>query len=206
MKTALIITGGEFSPPYFLTEYDYVIACDKGYEYAQRLGIKPDIIIGDFDSIKKPVTDIKTVTHPIEKDDTDTMLAIKHALNEGYDHIILICALGGRTDHALSNIQSMHYVASHGALCEAFTKSEHLQAVKGPFSLDVMSTDYFSLFSLTDCCSGVTIKNAKYEAVNITLNSDFPLGHGNSIKKGKENAQITFDSGVMLIVSTKTDS
>lgn len=214
MKTALIISGGDYSPPVFSIEYDYVIACDKGYEYARNLNISPDIVIGDFDSIDKDIVftsknDASVITYPVEKDDTDTMLAIKHALDKGYKNIIIICALGGRTDHLIANIQSMHYASLHGASCEIYSETEYLRTVSGPATTyinpslsDNVFTKYFSLFSLTDECTGITITDAKYEVVDITLKNSFPLGHGNSFISNKKSAKIKIDSGTLIIIQT----
>ena len=84
MNTCLIISGGEFAPLPLDLKYDYVIACDHGYDYAIRLGITPDLIIGDFDSCDTDVTSINEIpveTFPVAKDDTDTMLAVKCAIS-----------------------------------------------------------------------------------------------------------------------------
>ena len=119
MKTALIVSGGDFSSPDLDLKYDILIACDKGYGYAKNMRLTPDVVIGDFDSFTGVIDpDIKVLRYPIEKDDTDTMLAVKYALNEGCDRIVICSALGGRMDHTIANIQSMAYAASHGALCE----------------------------------------------------------------------------------------
>ncbi|MBP5453453.1 MAG: thiamine diphosphokinase, partial [Lachnospiraceae bacterium] len=97
MKNCLIISGGEFNSLPSDFEYDYCIACDHGFDHAKKLGIKPDLLIGDFDSLESIKDDFKDVpvqSFDTRKDDTDTMLAIKHALSLGYKHIVLTCALG----------------------------------------------------------------------------------------------------------------
>ena len=131
MKTCLIISGGEFSPIAEHIEYDYVIACDMGYEHSKRLGIKPDLLMGDFDSIRDASSpfpeDISLMSYPKEKDDTDTMLAVKCALDKGFRHLIIICGLGGRMDHSIANIQTMAYAAKKGALCELYSEKEYIR-------------------------------------------------------------------------------
>ena len=134
MKKCLIISGGDYCSLPDQIEYEYVIACDKGVEYASKLGVEPDFILGDFDSYNGTINlqSANVQSFPIQKDDSDTMLGIKHALSLGYTHITIVCALGGRMDHTLANIQSMNYVAAHGGICEIISDSEHLVSFTGP--------------------------------------------------------------------------
>lgn len=219
MKTALIISGGEFDTFYPSIEYDLIIACDKGYEYAKELKITPDVILGDFDSINpdniprdeanlnsytladtsssKPVI----IKYPVEKDDTDTLLAIKYAIKNNCTHIIIICALGGRIDHTMANIQSLHYAATKNVLCEIYSSKEHLYTKKGPATFSISSKPSFSLslYSLTDICKGLTIKGAKYEVNEYTLTNFFPIAYGNTIN---DTAVISIREGILLIVES----
>lgn len=210
MKTALIITGGEFHELTPTISYDYVIACDKGAAYAKRLGIIPDVILGDFDSYEGAIPDANSVTevltYPIEKDDTDTMLAIKLALSKGFNHVIIICALGKRMDHLYANIQSLTYIATHDGIGEIISDSEHLRTFterEGELKIGPKNGYSLSLFSLSDKCEGVTIKGAKYNTDSITFTNDFPLGHGNSVVT--KEAVISIKSGVLLIIESKTE-
>lgn len=207
MKTALIITGGEFS--FFgETEYDFVYACDKGVEYAKKLEITPDIIIGDFDSYDENYSivfpEAEVLRYPVEKDDTDTMLAIKSALDKGFDHIILTCALGKRMDHLISNLEAIHYIAAHGAKGEIVSQDDHLFTFCNydkPLSVAKRDGFSLSLFSLTESCTGLCIEGAKYSVSDVTLKSSFPLGHGNSILE--KEAVISLKSGILLVVESK---
>lgn len=211
MKTALIITGGEFHEIDIKTSYDFVIACDRGVGYAAKLGIKPDVVLGDFDSYDGDMTrwaqSAELITYPVEKDDTDTMLAVKLAFERGYTHMIIVCALGGRMDHLIANIQALHYIASFGGVGEIISGNEHLRTLSaGEGTLRVAPfEDYsLSLFALSDRVEGLSISGCKYNVENITLASSFPLGHGNSIEC--EEAIISIKSGVLLVVeSSKRD-
>lgn len=205
MRTCLIISGGDFS---FVPEdihYDYVIACDRGYLYAGTLGIKPDIMIGDFDSLDKDLMagdDVPVKEFPVRKDDTDTMLAIKHALSEGYDHIIICCALGGRLDHTIANIQSMAYAAVNGAVCEIVSDNEYTRTFTGGvIEIPRREGFSFSLFSLSDRCTGITIKGSSYDCSNVELTGSFPLGISNKWKEDKITLEMT--SGTALIVQSR---
>lgn len=204
MKTCLIISGGDFAPLAESLEYDFVIACDHGYDHALKLGIVPNLILGDFDSCdfdKESVTDIPIETYPVCKDDTDTMLAIKKALALGYRNIVIICALGSRFDHSLANIQSMSYVAEHDGTCELFGKGEHLKTLRGgSVKLPYKENYSLSLFSLTDKCEGVTISGSEYDCEDVTLTNTFPLGVSNKWKE--DFVTVSVKSGILLTVES----
>ena len=204
MGTCLIISGGDYSPLKDDIGYDYVIACDLGYEHALKMGIKPDIMVSDFDSLdrsKFPADEIALLEFPVRKDDSDTMLAIKHALKEGYGHIVISCALGGRLDHTIANIQSMAYVAERGGVCEIISDKEYLRTFTGgELSLEKREGFSLSLFSITDRCTGVSISGSAYDCENITLTNSFPLGISNYWKE--ESVTIRMSEGIMLIAES----
>ncbi|MBO7334589.1 MAG: thiamine diphosphokinase [Lachnospiraceae bacterium] len=202
MKTALIVSGGDFSSPDLDLKYDILIACDKGYGYAKNMRLTPDVVIGDFDSFTGVIDpDIKVLRYPIEKDDTDTMLAVKYALNEGCDRIVICSALGGRMDHTIANIQSMAYAASHGALCEIMSENEYMRTFTGGKTRVKERDGYsISLFSLSDECKDLSIDGAKYNLKNATLTNIFPLGYGNS--REHDYVTISMSSGILLIVES----
>jgi thiamine pyrophosphokinase len=204
MGTCLIISGGDYSPLKDDIGYDYVIACDLGYEHALKMGIKPDIMVSDFDSLdrsKFPADEIALLEFPVRKDDSDTMLAIKHALKEGYGHIVISCALGGRLDHTIANIQSMAYVAERGGVCEIISDKEYLRTFTGgELSLEKREGFSLSLFSITDRCTGVSISGSAYDCENVTLTNSFPLGISNYWKE--ERVTIRMSEGIMLIAES----
>ena len=180
-KTCLIVSGGDFSPlPEGLTPFNYVVACDRGYEYAQRLGLTPDVILGDFDSSAQPDTDIPTHVHPVMKDDTDTMLAIRHALEKGFRDISLCCALGGRFDHAYANLQSLAFAAERGAVGRILAADTVITAFPaGCRSFPRRDGWSFSCFALSDACTGVSIRGAKFGCEGAELTNRFPIGVSN---------------------------
>jgi len=207
MKKALIIAGGEYSLVTSLNEYDYIIACDKGVLYAKEMNLIPNLIMGDFDSfegnIKDLYQDVPVEVHPVVKDDTDTMLAIKHALSHGYKNITIACALGLRMDHTISNLQSLHFIAKSGGVGEIISSTEHLITIGPNASLVVSRKENRSLsvYSLTDKSKKVCISGATYSVSDITLKNSFPLGHGNSI--ADREAKISVGDGILLIVESK---
>ena len=94
---------------------DFVVACDAGYRNAERLDLRPDLIVGDFDSAPQPKTEHETIVLPHMKDDTDTQYAAHWLLEHGYDEITLLGALGGaRLEHTLANLATGLYLAKNG--------------------------------------------------------------------------------------------
>ena len=202
----LIITGGEYAAiPDDIRNADYVIACDRGWQYAQQMGIKPDLIIGDFDSSPRPETDIPILQFPSHKDDTDTMLAAREALRRGYKNIAICCAFGARLDHAMANIQTAAFLVSNGAKVRLSGKdTEAWVFTKGDLSIPQMSSYSLSLFSISDKCEGVCIQNAEYECSDITLTNAFPLGVSNKWTSGDVN--ISVREGILMVLCSRITS
>src|SRR5574344_258502 len=118
MKNCLIFSGGTFCIPEFsyIQSADFIIACDKGLEYATRLNVKPDLALGDFDSFNGIIqSDIKTIKLPCTKDDTDTMFAVRYALDKEFTNIVISSAFCGRLDHSIANIQFASFPAENGS-------------------------------------------------------------------------------------------
>ena len=192
----------------FLREGDYFVFCDGGLAHADGLGIQPDIIVGDFDSCN--ASDLSkyagTAGHPEiiklprEKDDTDTLFAVKLALERGYDDFLLLGAMGGRFDHALGNISILLYLQGLGKKAMLADDYSVMQiAGKEPLYIDD-SCSYFSVLTIAGDVSGVNIRNAKYTLENASLSSDFQLGISNEVLPG-QTAEISVENGRVLVVS-----
>lgn len=218
MKKCLIISGGKFEKIKLKEKYDFIIACDKGYLYANKLKIKPDIIIGDFDSAKMPKANANIIAVDTVKDDTDTGLAVKYALRNGYKNIDIICALGGRFDHSLANVSLMKYIVEHSGTARILSSDAMLMAVgSGKIKIEneksnavqiVCSNEnhktcrskkkYLSVFSLSDKSKIEYIKGTKYDTKNIVLRNGFPLGVSNEIRN--KFAEISVIKGIILVI------
>ncbi len=103
----LIILNGDCNDYSFLKklseQYDCIYCADGGLNHARKADITPDLVIGDFDSSEFNAA-LNTLRFPVEKDDTDSEIAIKEGLSNGFDSVTLTCALGGRCDHLLTNV------------------------------------------------------------------------------------------------------
>ena len=176
-----------------------VIAADAGLENAKRCGITPDIIIGDFDSLSFAPEGDNVLRFPVEKDDTDTMLAIKLGLKKGFKEFFIYGGIGGRLDHTIANIQSLAYIAQKGAIGHLIDDENVITVIKdSAISVKGDAGKNFAVFSLSDTTEGVFIKGTKYEAENITLTSSFPLGVSNSFKE--DEATVSVKNGMLAII------
>ncbi len=217
----LIGAGERFENNNFISRPDgddIVIAVDGGYDYAMQLGITPDLIVGDFDSVKSSDREmnfhgIPVISFPPEKDYTDMMLAAKKAVESGYDTIHIYGGTGGRPDHTYANIQLLSWLAEQGLRAFLFDKN-HTMTVITDSRLNLFSSEkpnrqngfitssgygYISVFSLSDVSEGVTIRGLKYQADNITLNRFHALGTSNEFTDS--DCSIEVENGSLLIIA-----
>lgn len=211
-KKCLIVSGGEFCPlEKTSNQFDYIIACDKGFEYCINLGLKPNIVLGDFDSIstdfKEHLTkindcnDMQIQSFPPEKDDTDTMLAVKTALSKNYNDITILCGFGNRLDHAYANIQTAAYIVQNGGKAKIIGSSDILYAFQNCTQFFPKKDNHsLSVFSYTEKCTNVCISGAKYNLENAELKNTFPLGVSNEWKE--EKVQISTGEGILIVIQS----
>ena len=200
LDRCVIVSGGDFSPVSGLLQEDFVIACDRGYQWCERMGLKPDLLISDFDSYDGPVAqDIRLDRHIPEKDDTDTMLAVRYAVEHGFRSIIVWCALGGRLDHLIANLQAMLFAQTHGVSAVLQCEDTEIFTLRNS-SLKLPRRDGWSLsvFALDGPCRGVCIRGAKYPLENAELIPSLPLGVSNQWIA--EEAVISVLEGTLMIV------
>ena len=210
----VIISAGSFPEVEIdLREGDYCIAADAGFGYAQRLGILPDLIVGDFDSAKDAPPEVlcgikeiaerdpdRIVQLEVMKDDTDTLKAVKIGLSKGYRKFYLYGALGGsRFDHSLANIQTLSFIKHHGGRGYIMDKDSMLFIAENEtIKFHRGNTGYLSVFSLSDVSRGVSLKGLMYSMEDGTLKSDFPLGVSNEFIIDEE-AEVSVKEGTLLI-------
>jgi len=199
----LIISGGEFAPiEESAGDFDLIIACDKGLENARMAGIRPALVIGDFDSYKNDVNDIPVIRLPVMKDDTDTVSAVKYAIGEGFTDITVSCAFGGRFDHSIANLQTAAYIAERGCRAKICGKDTILRAVKdGGITIQKEDGYTLSVFSLSDRCENVSIYGTLYTVEKAVLTNSFPLGVSNSWTA--ESAHISVGRGTLIIILSR---
>ena len=201
-KPWAIVSGGRFSPLADIEKCGYIIACDRGYEYLHEAGLRPDLLVGDFDSYTGPLPrDVPRLDLPVEKDDTDTMAAIRHAVTVGCGEIWLYCAMGGRLDHMLGNLQAAAFAVKHGVWVRIIDRETEIRVFTGG-CITVPEREGWSLsvLALSDRCTGVSIHVTKYELENVTVENSFPIGVSN---QWQGDAEISVAAGVLAVMESK---
>lgn len=178
----------------------FIVAADAGIKKLEKAGIKPDLIIGDFDSLGESPTGENVMTFPVEKDDTDTMLALKEAIKRGFDTVYISGGLGGELDHTVANLQTLLYARKNGVsafLADGIQSATIIDSAS-PLFFDEDMCGRCSVFAFGGDAHGVDIKGLKYEADRITLTSSFPLGVSNAFN-GKK-ASVSVKDGYLLVI------
>ena len=191
----------------FVKSADHIICLDGGWDIAAKENIIPDLIMGDMDSLKgKLPENVPTERFKPEKDYTDLELALKKAVELKAENVIIIGGIGGRLDHTIANIQLLsQYTEDFNTLimedgrnkCFVLNKKQE-KGLALPYSKD----SYFSIFSLSEECTGITIKNAKYPLENHTLPRTGSLCVSNEFINEKD-AVISIENGTLLVVISK---
>jgi thiamine pyrophosphokinase len=158
---------------------DLVIAADGGLRHTQAIGITPTLILGDFDSLG--YTPAESLVFPVEKDDTDAMLAAREGLRRGCDEFYFYGSLDGkRLDHTVANFQTLQFLADRGATGYLIGADYLVTVVKnGTLRFPAGATGIVSLFCLGADARGVTLEGLKYPLEDGTLTAGFPLGVSN---------------------------
>lgn len=200
MGICYIFGAGEGLPETFSKkDNDLVIAADAGLNSLKKLGAEPDIAVGDFDSLGFLPLCKEVIRHPVMKDDTDMLLAVKTGFEHGYSHFMLYGGAGGRPDHTFANYQTLTYIAERGGigfLClNGFTAAV---IANGGLEFSGGARGEISIFSLSEKASGVTIKGLLYPLENAELSFGFPLGVSNEFTK--ETASVKVADGTLLAI------
>ena len=203
MNTICCIIGSVEVSDYKLPRNCFIIAADKGYEHLRRKCIRPDLTVGDFDSLGYTPTDTPTVCHPVEKDDTDNMLAIKEGLSRGYRYFILYGCMGGdRTEHTIANLQALSFIAAQGGMGFLVDNDTVVTAIhNSKLMFDAKESGDISVFCMGANAEGVNIKGLHYELTNATLTPEMPLGVSNRFE-GRASF-VAVKSGTLTILWRK---
>lgn len=199
MSKCIIFCAGEFdglAAP--IGKDDHLIAADGGLRHLQALGLTPDTILGDFDSLG--FTPENATVFPVEKDDTDAMLAVRQALELGYKEVILYGALDGpRLDHTLANLQTLQFLSDHGAAGYLVGNNYIATTLQNSvLSFPETATGILSVFCMGKDANGVTLKGLKYPLLKGTLTAGFPLGVSNHFTGQPATVEVTNGSLLLL--------
>ena len=203
MKRCVIVGGADVNNYEFIREKlradDYVIFCDSGLKHLTQLQANPDLIVGDFDSHENPHLDVETIVLPCEKDDTDTVFAVKEAVKRGFDDFLLIGVVGARLDHTLGNVSILLYLDSlgkKGCIIDDYSEMEIVS--NSPVSIEDRYA-FFSLLNISGRAEGITITGTKYPLDNAEISCEYQYGISNEVLSGKE-ATVSVAFGRLLLV------
>ncbi len=188
---------GDPSRAYDRREDDLILCADAGYKLARRLGLKPDAVIGDFDSSEAPAGE-RVLRHPVIKDDTDAILCARYALEMGIHDFLIVGGLGGRLDHTLANLQTLGWLAAQGARAELCDGNVRAWALHGDSVRIPRTPGKLSLFALDGPCEGICSRGVKYPLTDAALTPLFPLGMGNDFTEA--TAEISVKRGTLLVL------
>lgn len=203
MRRGIIIAGGTINGDIsgFIQENDFIICADSGYKYAFSKGIKPNLVIGDFDSAEIPAEFPDIIKLNVEKDDTDTQHCVDYLAQKGIKNIIIFGATGGtRIDHTVANLQLLEYGNNNGLDIKLIDNNTIITLLsKGTLKITGNVSDLVSVFAL-NIAKGITYKGLKYPLEKGTIKSDNPYGVSNEL--AEREGYITVKKGKLLIIYT----
>ncbi len=206
MKRCVIVGGADISNYEYirscLRKEDFTVFCDSGLKHLEALQVKPCLIVGDFDSHEIPNLDVETVVLPCEKDDTDTVYAVKEAVKRGYVDFLLVGVIGARLDHTLGNVSILLYLDSLGMSGTIIDDYSEMEIVSNSSVSIDDSFAYFSLLNISGTAKGVTALNAKYPLQNAQITCEYQYGVSNEVLPGY-TAKVSVREGKLLLIKIR---
>lgn len=209
MKTIIICSGQIRDYAFFdaiIKDSDYIICADGGSRHAFQMKIKPDIIIGDLDSIAKEYIDyynsidVKIIKFPSDKDKTDTQLCIEYAMHFS-NEIILIGATGNRIDHMLANISLLKMGIDRGKSIRIIDENNEIYLIDNKLTIKGAKDELISLLPISERVEGVTIVGSHYELKKAFMELGNPYGVSNYFLGNEIN--ITIEKGYLLVIKSR---
>lgn len=210
MQRILLFANGEYSSVNFyknlIKEDDYIICADGGANLAYSIGLLPDLVIGDFDSIddgilkKLKLGDTEFFKFPSEKDESDLELAIKKAIGMSPREIVILGALGKRLDHIIANLMLLTIPLESGIKCSILEEDYEIYLIDSYIKIQKAKGSYISLFPLSSVVEGVESRGLKYSLQDENLYLGPSRGLSNELVE--EEAIIKIKSGKLLVIKT----
>lgn len=199
MKCVIFAGGTDFGVAPAISPDDLVVAADSGYLACKKRGITPQLAVGDWDSLGDRSTHCERVDLPVDKDDTDTLAAIRIGINRGFREFHICCGTGGRIDHTLANLQCLVFLAKQGKKGFLYDDGSVVTAVAdGEVRFAASAEGGVGVFAADGTAHGVTIKGLKYTLENAVLTAEFPVGVSNSFI-GEESV-VAVKKGTLFVV------
>jgi len=201
MKKICYIIGASVTDGMYIDkrENDLIIAADAGLAALEKIGVTPDLAVGDFDSLGRIPDFENKICHPAEKDDTDTALALSEGMSRGYRTFVVYGGLGGRLDHTIANLQNFAGAADHGAVVWVWGEDNAVCVFGDEEELrfDSGMRGIVSVFSPSRT-TGVDLEGFKYTLSGACLTSSVPLGVSNEFIG--EPCRIRAVDGILMVM------
>ena len=208
LKRCVIVGGADIGNYGFIREElrsdDYIVFCDSGLKHMSELHVKPDLIVGDFDSYENPHLDVETIVLPCIKDDTDTVFAVKEAVKRGFLDFLLVGVIGARLDHSLCNVSLLLYLDSLGKTGCIIDDYSEMEIVSDKPALIDEQYSFFSLLNITGSAKGINISGAKYELTDAEISCEYQYGVSNEVTPGK-TATVSVADGKLLLIKIRKE-
>ncbi|MGE4282623.1 MAG: thiamine diphosphokinase [Clostridia bacterium] len=205
---AWIISNGSINDYDFYKEKiqstDFVICADGGAKHAEKIGVLPNVIVGDFDSIGEKyfndleLKNIELIRYSTDKNETDTQLAVEYALQRGCSEVILIGSLGSRFDHSLANVSLLKLLLDKGIQAKILNENNEIYLIDNHIRLKGELGEKVSLLPITEMVSGITTQGLQYALKDAQMVFGVPNGISNIFIK--EEADINVKEGLLLVV------
>ena len=208
MKGLILCAAPEWDDAFARTraeEADCILCADGGYLRALSAGIKPDVLMGDFDSCDiGQVEDLEKIVYPVRKDDTDLILALRYMAKHGCTDVEVLGCFGGRQDHALGNIQSILFGLTLGLKVTLLDPRNRIFAVtEGVTEIEREENSYVSFLCIGAPCEGITLEGFSYPLQDAVLTAEYPIGVSNEIVD--EKARVTIRKGTLICVIARKE-
>ena len=201
MRAVIIANGKVFDYEKikkYIKKGDYIICADGGYDHAIKLGVTPDVLIGDMDSVKSKDLQVEKIVYPKRKDWTDSEIVIDYARGKGFDELVLLGFTGGRADHMLTNIFMLVCNADIDMLIA--DENSEIKLAKKDNIVFGKKGDIVSIIPINGNLENVSTENLEYPLNTETLY--FGEGRGVSNVMTSDKCRITIGAGQGLIIKS----
>lgn len=214
-KRVVIIANGDLKELAFyqalIRADDFIVCVNGGTGHALAMGLKPDLVIGDLDSLsaadREEVGSIKPefIVHPSEKDKSDLELALDHSVKMEPLEIIIVGALGGpRFEHAFINALLLYIPLRRRIPARIVSENQEVILVRDQVTLTGTAGDYLSIFALTNRADGVATEGLKYPLNNESLHFASTLGLSNELIAAQ--VKVSLQSGLLLLIKSSDEA
>lgn len=212
-KSIIIVAGGVICDETITstlknTPNCYIIGVDKGAEILERLGIKADMVIGDFDSANSSIREKfrdkanAIFLNPV-KDATDTHMAVLEAIKLNPTTVTILGATGGRLDHMMGNFALLKLCVDSGITATIIDEQNRITMIDKQMKINKKEQygKYVSLIPFSDEVTGITLTGFSYGLSDATIIKADTIGISNEIRE--EEGFISIKTGYLMVMETK---